>query len=82
MPKITDIWKCGVDPTNQEIVIYPRGERPPYPKRNECGNCWERERILVKGKLEKHEYVRSTHRIYECPKCGNRWEGQRTRKRI
>jgi hypothetical protein len=79
--KITDVWKFGVDPVTHELVTYPRGKRPPYPKRNECPECWEKKHKLVKGTLEKYEFTRSTHRVYECPKCHGRWEGARTKKK-
>ena len=80
-PKITDVWELGVNPINQELVIYPKSERPPYPKRNECPKCWEENGSFVRGKLERHEFIHSIHRIYECPKCHYRWEGQRTKKK-
>jgi len=78
--KITDVWKAGVNPVNQEIVIYPKHERPPYPRRNECGKCWEENRSFIKGKPEHWDFLNSRKIIYECPRCHDRWEGQKIKR--
>lgn len=60
--KITNTWKIGINPVNKELVIYPKGERPLYPERNECPKCWENNGAFVPGKLERHEFSRSIYR--------------------
>ncbi len=71
----SEFWVLKADPTSNELVAYPRKYGPPFPLRNECGNCWTAKSLLVTGIPHKEKFPTKICYSYECPRCHVRWPG-------